>query len=169
MGCEGLHLGIELSQEVKVLLEVGGEDGLDDEEAESFELHVAQVAQEVVLGVRQEEVPGGSSVVVLQDGAVVVQNGLHRGGREGGLGMERDAHSEHTVEKTTTHTATHTHVTHDSELLTQKHTEVKLSKCLPIYCTSESWHYERELMPINLRKCYRCRQSVLTVRELRVS
>lgn len=78
----GGYLGIELSQEVKMLLEVGGENGLDDEEAEAFELHVAQVAQEVVLRVRQEEVPSCSSVVVLQNGAVIIQHSLHGGGGE---------------------------------------------------------------------------------------
>lgn len=53
-----VYLGVELCQEVKVFLEVGGEDGLDDQEAEAFELHMLQVAQEVVLWPGHEQVPG---------------------------------------------------------------------------------------------------------------
>ena len=59
-------LSIELSQEVKVLLEVCGQYGLDDKEAETLELHVVQVDQEVELRPGQVEAPGRRSVVVLQ-------------------------------------------------------------------------------------------------------
>ena len=59
-----------------MLLQVGGQDGLDHQEAEALELHVAQAGQEVVLWPRQEEGPGGGGVVILQDRSVVVQNGL---------------------------------------------------------------------------------------------
>lgn len=59
-----------------MLLQVSGQDGLNDEEAEMLELHVVQVDQEVVLWPGHEEVPGSSSVVVLQHGAVVVQHRL---------------------------------------------------------------------------------------------
>lgn len=70
------HLGVEFGNEIKVFLQVSGQNGLDDEEAEMLELHVVQVDQEVVLWPGHEEVPGSSSVVVLQHGAVVVQHCL---------------------------------------------------------------------------------------------
>ena len=71
-----VYLGVELSQEVKVFLEVGGQDGLDHQEAEALELPVLQVGEEVELWPRHEEVPGGRRVVVLQHRAVVIQNSL---------------------------------------------------------------------------------------------
>lgn len=52
-----LYLCIKLCQEVKVLFEVGGQDGFDDQKAKPFELDVLKVNQEVVLGSRHEEVP----------------------------------------------------------------------------------------------------------------
>jgi len=73
-----VYLGVKLGQEVKVFLEVGGQDGLDHQEAEALELHVLQVGQEVELRPRHEEVPGRRRVVVLQHRAVVIQNGLQR-------------------------------------------------------------------------------------------
>lgn len=60
-----VHLGIELSQKIKVLLEVCGQDCLNDKEAETLEFNVIQVGQEVVLGLGQVEAPGRCSVVVL--------------------------------------------------------------------------------------------------------
>lgn len=50
-------LGVKLGQEVKVFLQVGGKDGLDDQEAETLELHVVKAGQEVELRTRQEEAP----------------------------------------------------------------------------------------------------------------
>lgn len=66
-----------------MFLQVSSQDGLNDEEAEMLELHVVQVDQEVVLWPGHEEVPGSSSMVVLQYGAVIVQHCLQRnaGGR----------------------------------------------------------------------------------------
>ena len=78
--CIYVYLGVKLGQEVKVFLEVGGQDGLDHQEAEALELHVLQVGKEVELRPRHEEVPGRRRVVVLQHRAVVVQNGLRGGG-----------------------------------------------------------------------------------------
>lgn len=75
------HLGVELCQKVKVLLEVRGQDGLNDEKAKALELHMIQVDQEVKFWPGQVEVPGGCSVVVLQHRPVVVEHGLH-GDRE---------------------------------------------------------------------------------------
>ena len=84
--CSAHTLGIELGQEVKVLLEVCGEYRLDDEEAKALELHVIQVEQEVELRLGQIEAPGRRRVMVLQHRAVVVQHGLSatRGVRRGG-------------------------------------------------------------------------------------
>lgn len=69
-------LSVELCQEVKVLLEVRGKNGLDDEEAKALELHMIQVDQEVELWLRQIEVPGRRGVVVLQHRPVIVEHGL---------------------------------------------------------------------------------------------
>lgn len=66
-----------------MLLQVCGEDGLDDQEAKAFELHVVQVGQEVELWPGQVEAPGRSSVVVLQDRTVIIQHRL------GNRGMRR--------------------------------------------------------------------------------
>lgn len=57
-------------------LEVGGEDSLDHQEPEAFELCPVQVIEEVVLRPREEEGPGRRSVVVLQHTAVIVQHRL---------------------------------------------------------------------------------------------
>ena len=46
-------------------LEVCGQDELDDQEPEATELGVLQTGQEVVLGLGDEQTPGGGSVVVL--------------------------------------------------------------------------------------------------------
>lgn len=59
-------LGIELSQEVKVLFEVCGQYSLYDKEAKTLKLHVIQVDQEVELRPGQVEAPGRCRVVVLQ-------------------------------------------------------------------------------------------------------
>lgn len=59
-----------------MLLQVGGEDGLDDEEAKALELHMVQVGQEVELRLGQEETPRCRGMVVLQDRAVVIQHSL---------------------------------------------------------------------------------------------
>ena len=57
-------------------LEVGGEDGLDDEEAEAVELALLQVDEPVVLRVGEQESPGRRRVVALQHRPVIVQNSL---------------------------------------------------------------------------------------------
>lgn len=41
-----------------MLLQIGGQNGLDDQEPKTFELHVVQVDQEVELRPGHEEVPG---------------------------------------------------------------------------------------------------------------
>lgn len=69
-------LSIELSQEVKVLLEVCGQDSLNDKEAKTLELHVIQIDQKVELWLGQVEAPGRCSMVVLQHWPVIVQHGL---------------------------------------------------------------------------------------------
>lgn len=70
------NLRVELSQKVKVLLQVCGQDGFDDQEAEALELHVIQVDQKVEFRTGKVEAPGGGGVVVLQHGSVVVEHGL---------------------------------------------------------------------------------------------
>lgn len=74
-----------------MLLQIGGQNGLDDQEPKTFELHVVQVDQEVELRPGHEEVPGWGSVVIFQNGPIVVQ------------------HSLHTSEDTQMHASTHTH------------------------------------------------------------
>lgn len=49
-----------------MLLEVCGQDCLNDEKAKTLELHMIQVGQEVELRLGQVETPGRCSVVVLQ-------------------------------------------------------------------------------------------------------
>lgn len=66
--CSGFsisNLGIELSQKVKVLLEVCGQYRLNDKEAKTLEFHMIKVGQEVVLWLRQVETPGRRSMMVL--------------------------------------------------------------------------------------------------------
>lgn len=65
-----------------MLLQVCGQDSLDDEEAKALELHVIQVDQEVELGLGQVEAPGGRGVVVLQHRAVVIEHSLRHTGRK---------------------------------------------------------------------------------------
>lgn len=72
------YLGIEFGNKIEVFLQVSSQNCLNDEEAEMLELHVVEVDQEVVLRPWHEKVPGSSSVVVLQDGAVVVQHRLRK-------------------------------------------------------------------------------------------
>lgn len=60
-----------------MLLEVGGQDGLNDEKTKALELHMIQVDQEVELWPGQVEVPGGRGVVVLQHRPVIIEHGLH--------------------------------------------------------------------------------------------
>lgn len=74
-----VYLGVELCQEVKVFLEVSGKNGLYDQEAEAFELHVVQVDQEVILWTGHEQIPGRGGVVVLEHRPVVIQHCLERG------------------------------------------------------------------------------------------
>lgn len=62
-------------------LEVGGEDGFNDEEPEPLEFCAVQVREEVVLWAGEEEGPSGRRVVVLQYTTVVVQHRLLRGTR----------------------------------------------------------------------------------------
>lgn len=59
-----------------MLLQVCGQDGFDDKEAEALELHVIQVDQKVEFWPGKVEAPGGGGVVVLQHGSVVVEHGL---------------------------------------------------------------------------------------------
>lgn len=61
-----------------MLLEVCGQNSLDDEEAKPLELHMIQVDQEVELGPGQVEAPGRRSVVVLQHRPVIVQHRLQQ-------------------------------------------------------------------------------------------
>lgn len=74
-----------------MLLEVCGQYGLDDKEAESLEFHVIEVGQKVVLGLGQVEVPGRRSVVVLQNRAVIIENSL---GGEGGGGRQKNNNAD---------------------------------------------------------------------------
>lgn len=60
-----------------MLLEVCGQNRLDDKEAETLELDVVQVGQEVEFGLGQVEAPSRRGVVVLQHRAVIVQHRLH--------------------------------------------------------------------------------------------
>ena len=57
-------------------LQVGSQYGLYDEVSEAFELGLVEAREEVEVGIGQEEVPGRSSVMVLQDRAVIVQHSL---------------------------------------------------------------------------------------------
>ena len=61
-----VDFGVELGDDFKVAFEIGGQNGLDDQVAESFELAALQVHQEVEARVRQEELPRCSRVMVLQ-------------------------------------------------------------------------------------------------------
>lgn len=63
-GSRSYYLGVELSQEVKVLFQVSGQNCLDDQETEALELHMIEIDQEVVVWMRHEEVPGRGGVVV---------------------------------------------------------------------------------------------------------
>ena len=67
------YLGIEFAEKVKVPLEVGRQNRLDDEEAESFELAVVEVDEPRVPTVGEQQAPRGGRVVVLQHGPVVVE------------------------------------------------------------------------------------------------
>ena len=57
-------------------LQVSSQYGLYDEVSEAFELGLVEAREEVEVGIGQEEVPGRSSVMVLQDRAVIVQHSL---------------------------------------------------------------------------------------------
>ena len=70
------YLCIEFHQKVKMPLEISRKDELNHKEPEAAELGVLQTRQEVVLGLRDEETPWWCSMVVLQDGSVVVKNRL---------------------------------------------------------------------------------------------
>lgn len=58
------YLCIEFCQNFEVSLEVCGQNVLYNQEAEPLEFSFVQARQEVMFGVGQEEVPGGSCVVV---------------------------------------------------------------------------------------------------------
>ena len=60
------YLSIELSQELKVLLQIGGEDRFDDQEPESLELSLVQPPEPVIARRGEEESPGRGSVMGLQ-------------------------------------------------------------------------------------------------------
>lgn len=72
----GAHFGVEFSQKVEVFLEVGGQYGLDDQEAKAFEVHVVQTGQKIVLRPRHEEIPGRRCVMVLQHRTVIIKHSL---------------------------------------------------------------------------------------------
>lgn len=74
----GAHLSIELGQKVKVLLQVSSQNGLDNQKAKALEIHVVETGQKVVIRVRHEEIPSRGSMVILQNGAVVVQHRLRK-------------------------------------------------------------------------------------------
>ncbi len=71
-------LGVEFGNNLEVSLEVGGEDGLDDEETETVQFPFLQVDEPVVARVRQQEAPGGRRVVTLQHRPVIVQDRLQK-------------------------------------------------------------------------------------------
>lgn len=52
-----LYLGVEVSDKLKVTLEVGGEDSLDDKKAKAIKLALVQVTQPVKAGVGEVETP----------------------------------------------------------------------------------------------------------------
>ena len=57
---------------------ISGQYGFYDEVSEAFKLGLVEPWQEVEVGIRQEEVPCGSSMMVLQDWTVIVQHSLKR-------------------------------------------------------------------------------------------
>lgn len=65
-----------------MLLQVRGQDGFNDQEAEALELHVIQVDQKVKFWLGKVEAPGGGGVVVLQHGPVIVEHSLQGGRRQ---------------------------------------------------------------------------------------
>ncbi|RUS84019.1 hypothetical protein EGW08_008197, partial [Elysia chlorotica] len=70
------YLGVELCQDLEVPLEVGGQDGLDDEEAEPLEFRRLQARDEVVGRVVEQQGPGRRRMVVLQHRPIIVENRL---------------------------------------------------------------------------------------------
>lgn len=77
------YLGIEFRKEVKVLFQVRGKDGFNDQEAKTLELHMLQVGQEVVLRPGHKEVPCGRGVMVLQNRTVIVEHCLWKASNRG--------------------------------------------------------------------------------------
>ena len=59
------YLCIELGKDFEVSLEIGGENGLYDEEAEAVELALLQIDEPVVLRVGEQQSPGWGRVVTL--------------------------------------------------------------------------------------------------------
>ena len=76
-----MHLGLKFRQDTEVHLEVSGQDGLDDEEAQPLQLWLAEEREEIVFRGGGEEVPAGGGVMVLQHRAIVVENSLQGGER----------------------------------------------------------------------------------------
>ena len=71
-----VHFGIELGQDLEVALQVGGQDGFNDQVAEAFEFGAVQVHQKVAARVGEEQRPGGSSVMVLKYRPIVIEDRL---------------------------------------------------------------------------------------------
>ena len=72
-----LYLGLEVPENVKVKLEVGGQDALDEEEAETLELRGLQVLEKTEFWVVGEQVPASGGMMVLKDAAVIVEDSLN--------------------------------------------------------------------------------------------
>ena len=70
------HLGIELGENFKVTLEVSGQDGFYHKESEPLELALLQMTQPVESRIRQKQAPCRGNMVALQNGAIIIQNGL---------------------------------------------------------------------------------------------
>ena len=67
---------VELCEDLEVLLEVCGKDGLNDKEPKAFELCLVQVDEPVELRLGEEETPHRRCMVTLQHRPVVVENSL---------------------------------------------------------------------------------------------
>ena len=72
------HLGFELSDNVKVQLEVSSKNAFNDEKSKSLHLSCIQVSQEVVLRYSCKDLPAGSSMMILQYRSIIVQHSLHK-------------------------------------------------------------------------------------------
>ena len=67
---------VELCEDLEVLLEVCGKNGLNDEEPKAFELCLVQMNEPVELRLCEEEAPHRRCVVTLQHRPVIVENSL---------------------------------------------------------------------------------------------